>query len=148
MPEILPNWHPVFVHFTIALISTSTALFLAWLATGDSPRSVRLLAAARLNLWLGALAAVFTAAAGVYAMHHALGADLHLSQISTHRQAALVTLASWVILALWDAAAARRRRGPSRVFVLLVVIAMVPLAATGWLGAELVYRYGVGVLAR
>ena len=28
MPEIIPNYHPIFVHFTIALISTSLAAML------------------------------------------------------------------------------------------------------------------------
>lgn len=29
LPEIIPNWHPIFVHFTIALFSISTLLIIA-----------------------------------------------------------------------------------------------------------------------
>ena len=28
MIEIIPNWHPVFVHFTVALLSVAVALYL------------------------------------------------------------------------------------------------------------------------
>jgi len=26
--EIIPNWHPIFVHFTVALLSLSVGLFI------------------------------------------------------------------------------------------------------------------------
>jgi uncharacterized membrane protein len=50
-----------------------------------------------------------------------------------------------LILALWDARAALKARRPQTLFVLLLLAAVVPVAATGWLGAELVYRHAVGV---
>ena len=28
MIEILPNWHPIFVHFTVALLTVAVALYL------------------------------------------------------------------------------------------------------------------------
>lgn len=31
MIEIIPNWHPIFVHFTIALLTISTLLYVAGL---------------------------------------------------------------------------------------------------------------------
>ena len=29
LPEIIPNWHPIFVHFTIALFSIATLLIMS-----------------------------------------------------------------------------------------------------------------------
>jgi uncharacterized membrane protein len=32
--EIIPNWHPIFVHFTVALFSTATGLFILGAVAG------------------------------------------------------------------------------------------------------------------
>ena len=49
MIEIIPNWHPILVHFTIGLLAISTALY----AAGYALKKENLLIAARWNLWLG-----------------------------------------------------------------------------------------------
>lgn len=63
MIEIIPNWHPILVHFTIGLLAISTALY----AAGFALKKVSLLITARWNLWLGALITIGTVAAGLYA---------------------------------------------------------------------------------
>jgi len=50
--EIIPNWHPLLVHFTIALFSVSALLYLAGLLLNKS----NLLIVAKWNLWIGAFA--------------------------------------------------------------------------------------------
>lgn len=52
LSEILPNLHPIFVHFTVALPLVATLFhLLAWV---DEARRPQWLTAGRLDLWLGA----------------------------------------------------------------------------------------------
>jgi hypothetical protein len=53
MPQHIYQWHPIFVHFTIAPLAISAVLFaFAW-RIGNPAWRTRLLAAAELNLWIG-----------------------------------------------------------------------------------------------
>ena len=146
MIDIIPNWHPVFVHFTLALLPAAALLYAASALTSRSAWSAPLLGAARVNLWMGMLMTLITLLAGLYAMAHSVHTDVQSAAAHAHRRAAVITSIAWCVLALWDARAARSAHRPRALFVLLVVAAVVPLAATGWLGAELVYRHAVGVL--
>lgn len=96
MPEIIPNLHPVLVHFPIALISVSAFFHLVMLVV----RSKSCAILAHTTLWLGALAALPAVLAGWQAFnsvnHDAAG---HAAML-THRAWALATLA---LLAAWDA---------------------------------------------
>ena len=148
MIDIIPNWHPVFVHFKIALLPITALLYGAHALAPQGERSIRLLGAARINLWIGIALTLATVFAGVDALAHSVHTDAQLAAAHVHRRMALVTSVVWIILALWDARVARKGRSPRLLFVCLVLAAVVPLAATGWLGAELVYRHGVGVQAR
>jgi len=145
MIDIVPNWHPVFVHFTVALLPMAALLYAASAAAGKGRWSVPLLSAARINLWTGVLLSLATVVAGFIAMAHAVHTDAQLSVVQIHRRAALVTAVLWWMLALWDLRSARKGWRPAIAFILLALAALVPLSGTGWLGAELVYRHGVGV---
>jgi len=59
MIDIIPNWHPIWVHFAVALLVTSAALFLlfGWRSTHSSGRANALIVA-RWTLRLGVFAAV------------------------------------------------------------------------------------------
>jgi uncharacterized membrane protein len=144
--DIIPNWHPVFVHFTIALLPVAALLYAASALTPRSAASPYLLAAARINLGIGILLTLVTILAGIYALAHS---EFHntaqLAAVHVHRRAAIATGITWLLLALWDARATLKARRPGALFVLLSLAAVVPVAATGWLGAELVYRHAVGV---
>ena len=61
--EIIPNWHPILVHFTVALLSISGLLYLA----GRALKNANLLLVARWNLWIGAIITIGTVLAGFYA---------------------------------------------------------------------------------
>ena len=63
MIEVIPNWHPIFVHFTIGLLLVSTLLYVV----GFTLKCENLLIAARLNLWLGSLITIATVLAGLNA---------------------------------------------------------------------------------
>ncbi len=66
MPEIIPNWHPILVHFTVALLSLSVILFVAINFVGGTLREQWLIVA-RWSLWFGAAITLLTALAGLYA---------------------------------------------------------------------------------
>lgn len=149
--EIIPNWHPILVHFTLALLSVSTLLFVAGTLIRKEPLHSQLASAARWNLWIGALAAVFTVLAGAYAFstvpHSSEAAHMAMKN---HRVWALSTAGAFIALALWSIMAALRGKakfegGRHYFFVVLMVGASLLLATTGYKGAELVYRHGLGV---
>lgn len=150
--EIIPNWHPILVHFTIALLSVSVVLFLAESFVRKSPLHIQLVTVARWNLWLGSLAAIATVIAGFDAFNsvpHGSEAQ-HLAMID-HRKWALSTAGLFLILAVWSLAASLRgkadfRKSKNLVFVFLMTVAGLMLATTGYKGAELVYRHGLGVI--
>jgi uncharacterized membrane protein len=170
VPELLPNWHPVFVHFTVALYATSAALFFLGRAFAARPWSAACLNVAYWNLWLGAGLTVATVAAGFYAyftVDHDVGAGLTVATVAAgfyayytvdhdaashaamadHRNWALATAAVWWVLALWaarDYAPNRAVRGP---FLGALVLSVGLLTVTGWKGGDLVYRHGLGVLS-
>jgi uncharacterized membrane protein len=145
MIDILPNWHPVFVHFTVALLPTAAVLFAASSLTRTRPWSGRVLTAARINLWCGVVVSLLTVAAGFFALSHSVHTDSQLAVAQIHRRAALVTVLIWWGLALWDWRIVAKGLRPHLFFVLLALSALLPLARTGWLGAELVFRHAVGV---
>ncbi|HCX3404688.1 TPA: hypothetical protein OZL93_003233, partial [Legionella pneumophila] len=53
MIEILPNWHPIFVHFTVALTSIATFFFCLGFIFQNINFGKELLVAGRFCLWTG-----------------------------------------------------------------------------------------------
>lgn len=144
--EIIPNWHPIFVHFSVALLITATALFvLAKLAPRTASWRAPCLTVARWNLSLGVAITVGTVLAGWYAfntVNH--DGHSHLAMLS-HRQWALATASAFALLWAWSLVG--RGREPRAPFVAGLVVASGLLLVTGYKGGELVYRHGLGVMA-
>jgi uncharacterized membrane protein len=146
MPEIIPNWHPMFVHFTVALLSLSVVLYVI-IRFMHSPLRDQWLVVARWCLWFGAGFTVLTVLTGVYAyntVEHDTPSHLAMTE---HRNLALMTAAAFLLLAGFSAWRARQGNAPRQVFVLALVIASGLLASTAWHGGELVYRHGLGVMS-
>jgi uncharacterized membrane protein/Cu/Ag efflux protein CusF len=140
--EIIPNWHPLLVHFTVALFTVSALLYLAGLVL----KKPNLLVVARWNLWIGALATILTVIAGFDAYNSiAHDGPLHAA-MTDHKNWALVTASIFGLLALWALFKHRGAKTVSIVFVGLILLAAGLLSITGYKGAEVVYRHGGGVM--
>lgn len=139
--EIIPNWHPIFVHFTIGLLSVSALLYLA----GAILRNATLLTVARWNLWIGAGITAATVLAGFYAYSTVIhDAPSHIA-MTNHRNWALLTASLFTVLALWAFFRQRGARAVHPLFVGAMLLGAGLLAVTGYKGGEVVFRHGLGV---
>jgi uncharacterized membrane protein len=145
--HIVPGWHPIVVHFPLALVVTAAlALTLARLLPG--PRYVATLATVGTwNLCVGAVAALFALATGLAAvigLHVGLAAH---QAISMHVKWAIFTSLAVLLAAVWRGAGSAQESRPSWVFIVVLWAATAALIVTGYRGGQNVYRYGVGVSA-
>lgn len=147
MVEIIPNWHPLLVHFTVALFSIATLLMVLSKVLGSEELRGQMVLVAKWNLWLGALITLFTLGSGLYA-YYTVDHDSpsHLIMIE-HRNLALLTALLFISLAVWVYTAHKKAKGLSTGMLAMALIASTLLAATAWHGGELVYRHGIGVLS-
>jgi len=147
MPEIIPNWHPLLVHFTIALFSISIVLFIASAVFSDTELGDNCLTAAKFNLWIGALISILTGLAGWYAFNTVDHDTPSHAAMTDHRNWALVTLSVFFTIALWSVFSKKMREKPSIIFLVVCIVGGGLLMTTGFKGAETVYRYGLGVMS-
>jgi len=148
MFDILPNWHPVFVHFSVALLTVSVVFHVLVQGLRDGWVRREIAVVADWSLWLGTLFTAVTAVAGWFAYNSVAHDEPSHAAMTVHRNWGLATLAVFVVLALWSAW--NRRRVVTRVgvvFAVLLIAAGSALAGTAWRGGELVYRHGLGVMA-
>lgn len=143
---IIPNWHPVFVHFTIALICTSFLfMLLSWVLPGhkliDQWR-----VAARWMLWAGGAFTLFTLLSGWHAFNTVAHDDVSHRIMREHRNLALATSAVLLVLVVWAIKCCARGRPMGYGFLAAMTLLVFMVLYTGWYGAELVYRHGVGVM--
>ena len=147
MFEVIPNWHPVFVHFTVALLSLSSLMFLVGaLAPANAAWKKNCLTVARWNLWIGASLTVLTVIAGWDAYNTVAHDGPSHEAMSDHRNWAIPTALGYIFLAIVSFIT-RKRESTSVIFVLLMVMALAALSVTGYKGGEAVYRYGLGVMS-
>lgn len=144
MIEIIPNWHPVFVHFTVALLLISAVFYLVSFLADDG-RGTLLLQASRLNLFTGVITALATVVAGFYAYNGVQHDAPSHAAMTDHRNWALATAALWGLVGVWEGWRAWRRQGRSLLVAVVLVVAAGMLSVTGFKGGELVFRHGLGV---
>jgi uncharacterized membrane protein len=143
--RLVPGWHPVVVHFPLALIVTA-ACFLSAARVPRASRTAETLAI--VGTWtlgagtLGLLFALGTGLAAVIDLH--VGAAAHQA-ISSHVKSAILTTVLVLSAAVWRGAGAAQETRPSWGFMLLIWVATSSLIVTGYRGGQNVYRYGIGV---
>ncbi len=147
MITILPNWHPIFVHFTVALLIVATAIHLLSRFMPDSELRNQSTIVARWNLRIGVAVTLITVALGWYA-YYTVDHDTpsHLA-MTVHRNWAMATLAAFLGIAAWEFRLHRHGKNKGWLFTSLLVGAASLLMVTAWHGGELVYRYGLGVMS-
>jgi len=146
MEMIIPNWHPVFVQFTIALLCSVLLFMLLIRLVPNARLHKQWRAAARWNLWLGSFATIFTLISGLHAYETVYPNELARPAMLAHRNWALASCAWLVVVVIWSAWCCNKgRAGIGFFFAMALLVAM--LLSTAWRGAELVYRHGVGVTA-
>ena len=147
MIEIIPNFHPVVVHFPIALTIVAFALALL----SNLLKSHRLAsywsAASHLALWAAALSAVMAVIFGWLAYNSVNHDDAGHVAMGIHRVWAISTAGLLLLLALWDIKKHLLTTIFSLYFVILLGVASASVGATAWLGGEVVFRHGIGVLS-
>ncbi len=147
MIKVIPNWHPFFVHFTVALITVSALCFLVGYLLNSRKTGKELLIVARWCLWLGTLAAIATLSAGFIAYYTvAHDTPSHLA-MTEHRNWAIATFVFIFLVAAWSVYLYFKKKAEGLYFVLAMFVVVILLMSTAWRGAEVVYRYGVGVMS-
>ena len=151
MLEIIPNVHPIFVHFTVALLSAALMFYvlgLLSLKTGFlASYQAEFQVVARWCLWSGALFSLVTAFFGWQAFNSVKHDEpAHIAMLE-HRNWALVTLLVYIPIALWVFFRHRADKVGTGPVIAVLFLAQGLLLSTAWHGGELVYRHGLGVLS-
>ncbi|MEO8963637.1 MAG: DUF2231 domain-containing protein [Gammaproteobacteria bacterium] len=152
MLQIIPNWHPIFVHFTVALFTTTTAFYLfsyliGFLKGFSNKVAIEFEVVGHWCLWLVAMITIGTVLAGLYAFNTVRHDEAGHIAMTIHRNLALTTATGIVLLAIWSGWRYYKSTKTTIVFLLGLLIVQVLLISTAWLGGELVFRHGLGVMA-
>lgn len=147
MVEIIPNWHPLFVHFTVALLTISVVLFTLTKVVTNWRLEDQWLATAYWNLWIGVAISMVTVIAGFIAFNSVEhDTPSHIAMLD-HRLWALLTFALFFVMAIWAVIQYRSEKNPTTLFICILLVGLLMLSSTAWRGGELVYRHGLGVMS-
>jgi uncharacterized membrane protein len=142
---ISPGWHPLIVHFPLALILVATLLLFGARVVRSQTLAATLATVGTWNLCIGAFAAVFALGSGLAAV---LDLDVSMAArqaISVHLKWAMFTTLALLLLAVWRGAGTAPGSRPSWVFIIVLLAATLALVVTGYHGGKNVYEYGIGV---
>ncbi len=152
IPARIPNdwfdrssWHPIVVHFGIALFVVAVLLDAAALLM----RRPGWHHAGWLNLVLAAVAVAAAVAAGMES-EIALNPTHELHQVlDTHKTLAYTTLGMVLLLAAWRYTLRGEfpRRGAAALYICVSLAALGAIGGAGYYGGALVYEHGAGVRA-
>lgn len=145
--ELIPAWHPVVVHFPVALIITAAFCLTAAFALPRNRYAPALATVGTWNLCMGAvtvLVALGTGLGAVIGLH--IGTAAHAA-VSAHVKSAFVTTVLVLLAALWRSVGVPAQSRPSSVFMVILWLAAASLLVTGYRGGQNVYVHGIGVQA-
>ncbi len=147
MIEVIPNWHPVFVHFPIAFATASVFFFVAAKLFKEKTLAAQCLLTGRWMLWAAAIFVCIAAWFGWLAYNSVEHDEAGHLAMTTHRNWALGALGALVLLAAFEVWSRRFAAKPSYGFLILLIGAWLLVVSAAWHGGELVYRHGLGVMA-
>jgi uncharacterized membrane protein len=140
-----PRWHPMAVHFPVALVVTAGLLLITARLMRPSHRRAALATVGTWNLCIGAFAALIALGTGMAAV-----LDLHVDAaahraISLHLRWAMFTTLCVVLVAVWRGAGSEHASQPSWLQIAVLSAVTAALVVTAYLGGQNVYEYGIGV---
>ncbi|MBX9930541.1 MAG: hypothetical protein K2Y56_03215, partial [Methylobacterium sp.] len=91
MFEVIPNWHPLIVHFTIALLLTAAVLFVLGAIFARRPLGAAATLVARWNLAFGVLSTLITLATGWQAYNSVAHDEPSHANMTVHMQCGLAS---------------------------------------------------------
>jgi uncharacterized membrane protein len=141
----MPNIHPMLVHFPIAILCLSCAFDIVGyvLKNEDFHR------AGWWSLALGTLCLVGTVISGLIAAKSGTIPDAARNHFETHEQIAFVLAAVYAVLLFWRVASRVKLPPKGQIGYLALSLAGAVLLLIGaWYGGEMVYRFGVGSIAK
>ena len=146
--RIIPNMHPAVVHFPIALTLISLLFGLGAHMLRKHNAEPLLAAAGHFTLWLAALGAVVAVIFGWLAFNSGMNHDDggHAAML-LHRKWAIPTALGLVVLAGIDVWKLRLNQVMAPLTLALLFVLSTAITTTAWLGGEIVYRHGIGVLS-
>jgi uncharacterized membrane protein len=140
------EWHPIAVHFPLALVTTGAAALTA--ARVWERHRATLAIIGTWNLCLGALGALAALATGLAAIASVELGGAARAAVSLHIRWAIFTTLGLLLIAAWRGAGAAQESRPSPWFLGLLWLVVAALIVTGYRGGQNVYQYGVGIPAR
>jgi len=147
MIEIIPNWHPVFVHFPIAFATAAVAFTTIGTVFKNRSWTAQCLMTGRWMLWAAAIFACIAALFGWLAYNSVVHDEAGHLAMTLHRNRALFALGALGLLVVLDIRSWGSSVKPSHGFLILLVLAWLLVVSTSWHGGELVYRHGLGVIS-
>jgi uncharacterized membrane protein len=141
----LTEWHPIAVHFPLALTVTGALALSAAHASVLERHSATLGIVGTWNLCLGAVGTLFALGTGLAAVVSLELAPAARAAVALHVKWAIFTTAALLLLAVWRGAGTDPKSRPSGLFLLLLWAATAALLVTGYRGGENVYQFGVGI---
>ncbi len=145
MPISAQEWHPIAVHFPLALVLTGAFALSASCIGGLKHHRAVLATVATWNICLGALGALFALGTGLVAVMGLHLAPEARAAVGLHVRWAVFTSMALLLLAVWRGAGGAPDAKPSRWFLGVLWAVSAALIFTGYRGGENVYRYGVGL---
>lgn len=134
------QWHPMMVHFPLALTLTAFLCLLFSRLLHRTAMHASLAACGTWNLIIAGITALTTLGTGLVAAWHLQLHDGAQYSVSRHVIWAVCTSQLVVLLGLWRAFANSADKTPSRLFLVLALIACAGFIVTGYYGGENVYH--------
>ncbi len=100
---------------------------------------------ARWCLWLGAIASIATVIAGFFAYYTVAHDTASHLAMTVHRNWAIATVLAILLASAWSGWRHLKKQPIGVAFLGLMLVAMLLVLTTAWYGAEVVFRYGIGV---
>lgn len=147
---IIPNIHPILVHFTIATVSISFVFHVLYMLGRFKFKQNTLLdeieIVARWCLWLAGFFSILTVLAGLHAYYTVLHDEAGHEAMQIHRNSAVISFILILLASTLSIVQYRKKLNYNYAFLVLLFITQISVLTTGYLGAEVVYRYGIGVI--